>query len=60
MWTDVDRHFAASVQAFEAGGATLEVARTHVAWGKTLVHRGAAHLASAHFAQAARNSRHPV
>lgn len=29
-----EEHLAASVRAFEAGGARIEVARTHVAWGQ--------------------------
>lgn len=51
-WTEVDQHFAASLRAFAEGGALLEAARTHVAWGQSLTHRTPSPAAD-HFAQAA-------
>jgi tetratricopeptide (TPR) repeat protein len=52
-WTAVDQHFAESLRAFAEGGARLEAARTHVAWGKTLAQRGEPQRAGEHFAEAA-------
>ncbi len=52
-WTAVDLHFAESLRAFDEGGARLDAAHTHVAWGKTLAQRGEKQPADEHFAIAA-------
>ena len=52
-WDEVDLHFAASLDAFEAGNLRLEAARTHFAWGKLLCERGELSLAREHLAKAA-------
>lgn len=52
-WAEAETHLAASLQAFEAGHARLEAARTHVAWGKVLQARGNTEAAREHFEKAA-------
>jgi tetratricopeptide (TPR) repeat protein len=51
-WTEAEAHLAASLQAFEAGHAWLEAARTHVAWGQVLTERGNSEGAREHFEKA--------
>lgn len=51
-WAEAESHLAASLQAFEAGHARLEAARTHVAWGKVLQGRGNTQAAREHFEKA--------
>jgi hypothetical protein len=48
-----EAHLAESVRLFEAGDARLEIARTHVAWGKVAQARGDLEAAREHFEQAA-------
>lgn len=50
---EVDGHLARSLELFERGGAVIEVARTHVAWGRVLQARGEAEDAREHFEKAA-------
>ncbi len=46
-------HFTNSLTKFEEGGARLETARTHIAWGKVLQERGNMEAAREHFEKAA-------
>jgi tetratricopeptide (TPR) repeat protein len=52
-WEQAEAHLAASLELFKLGGATLEAARTHVAWGQLLHARGDADAAREHFEKAA-------
>jgi hypothetical protein len=49
---EAERHFVASLQAFEPGEARLEAARTHLAWGKLLQARGQEAAAREHLEKA--------
>jgi hypothetical protein len=51
-WDEVEQHLTASVEVFGPGEARLEIAHTHVAWGKLLAQRGNAQTAREHLAQA--------
>lgn len=53
QWEDAQIHLATSCELFESGGALLEAARTHVAWGQMLRTWGKAEEARAHFVKAA-------
>lgn len=53
LWDDAVAHLAASLRCFEEGGARLEAARTHVAWGRLLRDRGDPSAARDHLEQAA-------
>jgi tetratricopeptide (TPR) repeat protein len=52
-WDEAAEHLAAALQAFELGEAFLEVARTHVAWGRICHERGDSAAALDHFEKAA-------
>jgi len=52
-WAEAESHLAASLQSFETVHAQLEVARTHVAWGKMLELQDNAAAAREHFDKAA-------
>jgi tetratricopeptide (TPR) repeat protein len=52
-WVEAEQHFAASLQALEPAGMSIEVANTHLAWGKALMQRGDAKVAREHLEQAA-------
>jgi tetratricopeptide (TPR) repeat protein len=52
-WDDAEGHMAASLSVLEAGGALLEMARTHAAWGLILRQRGQTAAAREHFEKAA-------
>lgn len=49
----LDQHFVASLDAFDAGDARLEAARTHVAWARILRERGNVTGAREHLEKAA-------
>lgn len=53
QWASAEAHLASSLELFELGGAALEAARTHVAWGKVLAQRDNADAAREHFDKAA-------
>lgn len=53
QWAEADAHFVESLRLLDEGGARLEAARTHVAWGKALQERGDRTHAREHFEQAA-------
>lgn len=50
---DAKAHLNRSLELFDSGGAVLEAARTHAAWGRVLLARGNAGAARAHFEKAA-------
>lgn len=50
---EAEGHLARSLELFERGGAVVEAARTHVAWGEVLQARGNAKAAREHFEKAA-------
>lgn len=50
---EAEAHLSRSLDLFDSGGAVLEAARTHVAWGRALLARGNADAAREHFAKAA-------
>jgi tetratricopeptide (TPR) repeat protein len=50
---EVDGHLARSLELFERGGAVIEAARTHVAWGKAMAQRGNVDAAREHLEKAA-------
>ena len=52
-WDEAEEHFTASLGAFESGEARIEVAHTHVIWGKLLAQRGDIKGAREHLMQAA-------
>jgi hypothetical protein len=52
-WEGAEEELAKSVRLLEAGGAVIEAARTHVAWGQVLKARGKAEVAREHFEKAA-------
>lgn len=52
-WKEVESHLGASTDAFKAGEACLEAARTHVAWGTLCRDRGQLDAAREHLAKAA-------
>jgi tetratricopeptide (TPR) repeat protein len=51
-WEEIEPHFAASLAAFEKGDVRLEMARTHIAWGKALQVSGNVRTAREHFEKA--------
>lgn len=51
-WEEAERHLAASVAALQAGNARLEVARTHLAWGRAARARQEDAAARTHLLQA--------
>jgi tetratricopeptide (TPR) repeat protein len=53
QWAEADAHFAASLRLLQEGGARLDAARTHVAWGEMLQQCGDTDNAREHFQQAA-------
>jgi tetratricopeptide (TPR) repeat protein len=52
-WIEIEKHLARSLSLLEAGDARIEVARTHVVWGKLLQTRGESNAAHEHFEKAA-------
>lgn len=52
-WDAIENHCTASLQCFEEGDARIEIARTHLAWGKILLERDNATSARDHFERAA-------
>lgn len=50
---EAEAHLSRSLELFDSGGAVLEAARTHVAWGRVLMARGNAGAAREHFEKAA-------
>ncbi len=53
QWEEAETHLASSLELFASGGAVLEAARTHVAWGNVLRARGDAEASREHFEKAA-------
>ena len=52
-WDEIESHLIASLDAFEKGDVHLEVARTHLAWGKAVQAHGDANVAREHLEKAA-------
>jgi tetratricopeptide (TPR) repeat protein len=52
-YDEAEIHFGESLRRFAEGDAKIELARTHLAWGKILRERGDANSARTHFEQAA-------
>lgn len=53
LWAQVQQHFASSLELFQTGGATLEEAQTHLAWGQAAQAHSEFGSAREHFVKAA-------
>jgi tetratricopeptide (TPR) repeat protein len=53
QWEEAETHMTASLRALETGDCRVEVARTHLAWGKICLLRGDLAAAEGHFLKAA-------